>query len=59
IIVMLNVYRHYDDFHTPSFRALVKIPYEKAGGQQYDTKRRICYLDDVLPFSSPRQPILR
>ena len=56
---MLNVYRHYDDFRTPSFRADTGMLCGNKGTQQYDTKRRICYLDDVLPFSSPWQPILR
>ena len=54
----ISVSYHYDDFRTPSFRALERIPYEKAGRQQYDTKRRICYSDDSLPSSSSSQRIL-
>ncbi|WP_277098219.1 hypothetical protein [Dialister invisus] len=41
-------------YRFPSFRALAKMFYEKSGNQQYDTKRRICYTDDILPPSSSR-----
>lgn len=41
-------------YRFPSFRALAKTFYEKSGNQQYDTKRRICYTDDILPPSFSR-----
>ena len=59
IIVMLNVYRHYDDFHTPSFRAEARMLCEKDGKRDSGTEWRICYSDDSLPSSSSCQQILR
>jgi hypothetical protein len=41
-----------------SFRAEVRMLYEKAGKRNSGTERRIYYSDDTLPFPSPRQQIL-
>ena len=49
-----SVYRYYDDFHTPSFRADTRILCGNKGKELRDKQRRIYYPDGILPSSLPR-----
>ena len=44
-----SVYRYYDDFHTPSFRAEARMLCEKDGKRDSGTEWRICYSGNILP----------
>ena len=48
---MLNIYRHYDDFHTPSFRADTGMLCGNEGKRRCDEERWICYTGDTAGSS--------
>ena len=50
--ITINISLIIAPYRIPSFRAEVRMLYEKTGRRLCDTERRIYYSDDTLPFPS-------
>ena len=50
--ITINISLIIAPYRIPSFRAEVRMLYEKTGRRLCDTERRIYYNDDALPFPS-------